>query len=38
MEIKHDRSYLNLWSDQRDVGFTREIADKIVFDSKYNEE
>lgn len=33
MEIKHDKSYLNLWGDQRNAGFTREFADKIRFDA-----
>ena len=31
MEIKHDKSYLNLWADQSNAGFTRELANKIVF-------
>jgi len=33
MEIKHDKSYLNLWDGQRKAGFTQEIANKIVFDA-----
>lgn len=33
MNIKHDKSYLNLWGDQRDAGFTKETIGKIVFDA-----
>lgn len=33
MEIKHDKSYLNLWEDQKNAGFTVEVVDKIKFDA-----
>jgi hypothetical protein len=33
MKIIHDRYYLNLWAEQREAGFTQEIANKIVFDA-----
>ncbi len=33
MEIIHDKYYLNLWAEQREAGFTQEIANKIVFDA-----
>lgn len=31
MEIKDNKSYLNLWIEQKEAGFTREIVSKIVF-------